>query len=170
MERVVEPKAMDVLVRLAARPGEVVSADELIASVWHGRPMGDNPVHRCISILRRALGDDAQRPRYIGTIPKRGYRLVAAVENPPRSASSRDAPAAPIRLCIDIWPFVSATAGAPALRPLDVERIVGIVRSIAQAVADAAGPATPVSSRLIERAVRPVTGAGPSAAAARRRA
>jgi DNA-binding winged helix-turn-helix (wHTH) protein len=79
-ERVVEPKVMEVLVHLAARRGELVSTDELITTVWRGRPMGDNPVHRCVSILRRTLGDDAHSPRYIGTIPKRGYRVVASVE------------------------------------------------------------------------------------------
>ena len=71
---------MDVLVQLAARAGEVVSSDQLIDSVWLGRPMGDNPVHKCVSQLRSALCDDARRPRYIGTIPRRGYRLLECVE------------------------------------------------------------------------------------------
>jgi len=103
VERVVEPKTMEVLVYLAARAGEVTSSDELIDSVWCGRPMGDNPVHKCISQLRSALGDDARRPRYIGTIPKKGYRLLAHVERLDH-APMRTASAAPIRVCIDIWP------------------------------------------------------------------
>ncbi|CAM5609041.1 hypothetical protein RLIN73S_05842 [Rhodanobacter lindaniclasticus] len=42
--------------------------------------MGDNPVYRCIAQLRRALGDDPREPRYITTVPTKGYRLIAPVE------------------------------------------------------------------------------------------
>jgi DNA-binding winged helix-turn-helix (wHTH) protein/tetratricopeptide (TPR) repeat protein len=74
-----EPKSMAVLVALAGRAGEVVSADELIEVVWHGRPMGDNPVYKCIAQLRRELGDDSRKPRFIETIPRRGYRLLPRI-------------------------------------------------------------------------------------------
>ncbi len=74
-----DPKAMSVLSHLAARAGEVVSGDALIASVWHGRPMSDNGVYQCIARLRKALGDDPHAPIYIETIPKKGYRLIAPV-------------------------------------------------------------------------------------------
>ena len=110
-ERVVEPKVMEVLVHLVARQGEVVSSDELIAIVWAGRPMGDNPVHRCVSILRRALGDDAHKPRYIGTIPKRGYRVVAAVEAVAGAAPWSDMQARPAPARIDIASPVPVTPG-----------------------------------------------------------
>ncbi|MCH9695244.1 MAG: winged helix-turn-helix domain-containing protein [Gammaproteobacteria bacterium] len=70
---------MDVLVYLSRRPGTVVSADEIIDSVWGGRPMGDNPVYKSVAKLRRALGDDANSPTYIATVAKKGYRLVADV-------------------------------------------------------------------------------------------
>lgn len=75
----IEPKTMEVLVYLCERPGEVVSADELIAAVWGGRPMGDNPVYKSIAKLRRALGDDSASPSFILTVPKKGYRLVGPV-------------------------------------------------------------------------------------------
>lgn len=78
-ESTLEPKAMAVLVYLAARPGQVVSTDELIDAVWLGRPLGDNPVYKCIAQLRRALGDDPKAPTYIATVPKKGYRLIAPV-------------------------------------------------------------------------------------------
>jgi|GEM_PF-1792457 len=74
-----EPKTMAVLQALAARPGEVVSGDFLVESVWGGRPMGDNPVYKCIAQLRKAFGDRASEPTYIATVPKRGYRLIAPV-------------------------------------------------------------------------------------------
>jgi DNA-binding winged helix-turn-helix (wHTH) protein len=76
----IEPKAMAVLMYLAHHPGRVISAGELIEVVWHGRPMGDNPVYRCIAQLRRALGDDPRAPTYIGTVPTKGYHLIAPVE------------------------------------------------------------------------------------------
>lgn len=75
-----EPKTMEVLCFLASRPGEVVSADQLIDVVWKGRPMGDNPVYRCVSQLRKVFGDSSRESGYIETVPKRGYRLVADVE------------------------------------------------------------------------------------------
>ena len=76
----VEPRAMDVLVALARRAGETVSRDDLIDAVWKHPYVSDEALSRCISMLRRALGDDHSQPRYLETIPKRGYRLVAAVE------------------------------------------------------------------------------------------
>ncbi len=74
-----EPRAMEVLVHLASRPGEVVSSDELIDAVWQGRVVGDGAVYKTIHRLRDALGDDRDDVRYIQTIPKRGYRLLASV-------------------------------------------------------------------------------------------
>lgn len=75
-----EPLVMSVLVALCERPGEVVSADDLLRRCWKDAAVGDNPVHKTIAILRRALGDQATEPRYIETIRKKGYRTVAAVQ------------------------------------------------------------------------------------------
>jgi DNA-binding winged helix-turn-helix (wHTH) protein len=74
--RVLEPRHMDVLCALAARPGAVLSTEELLDTCWHGGFLGDNPVHKSVAMLRRALGDDARSPRFIATIRKRGYLLV----------------------------------------------------------------------------------------------
>ena len=79
-ERVVlEPKLMDVLTYLAGSAGEVVSAEQLLIDCWHGTFYGDNPVHKTIALLRKAVGDDAKRPRYIATVRKRGYQVIAVV-------------------------------------------------------------------------------------------
>jgi DNA-binding winged helix-turn-helix (wHTH) protein/TolB-like protein/Flp pilus assembly protein TadD len=80
-ERVVkvEPKAMEVLVCLATRPGEVVSRDALLAEVWRGVVVGDDALTQVVIKLRKALGDASETPAYIQTIPKRGYRLIAPV-------------------------------------------------------------------------------------------
>ncbi|RFF27089.1 MULTISPECIES: winged helix-turn-helix domain-containing protein [unclassified Wenzhouxiangella] len=75
----INSRAMDVLVYLAAHAGEVVSRDEFNRSVWAETVVGDDAVTWCISELRRQLGDQASSPRFIETIPKRGYRLVAPV-------------------------------------------------------------------------------------------
>ena len=71
-----EPRLMGVLARLAEVPGQIVSSDELLTTVWHGKPHGDHAVYQAISDLRKSLGDDSSNPRFIETIPKKGYRLV----------------------------------------------------------------------------------------------
>ncbi len=74
-----ELKAMDVLLCLSGRPGELVEKRELLDHVWQTEYVSDNTLTRRIAELREALGDDARNPRYIETIPKRGYRLIAEV-------------------------------------------------------------------------------------------
>jgi serine/threonine-protein kinase len=71
---------MDVLVHLAANPERVVSKEELLTVVWGGAFVEEGALAQAIHSLRKALGDDARQPRFIQTVPKRGYRLVAAVE------------------------------------------------------------------------------------------
>jgi DNA-binding winged helix-turn-helix (wHTH) protein len=84
-----ERRAMEALVLLAERAGQVVKKDELIETVWGRLAVSDHSVAMVISQLRRALRDDARAPRYIETITKRGYRLIApceAIADPPRPA------------------------------------------------------------------------------------
>jgi len=75
-----ERRAMEALVVLAERGGEVVKKDELIAAVWGRIAVSDHSVAMVISQLRRNLSDDARAPRYIETITKRGYRLIVPCE------------------------------------------------------------------------------------------
>jgi DNA-binding winged helix-turn-helix (wHTH) protein/TolB-like protein/Tfp pilus assembly protein PilF len=75
-----EPKAMELLVALASRPGEVVSREELLSTVWPGVVVGDEALSQAVTKLRKALGDDVRAPTYIETISKRGYRLIAPVK------------------------------------------------------------------------------------------
>jgi DNA-binding winged helix-turn-helix (wHTH) protein/predicted ATPase len=74
-----EPRVMDLLACLAARSGRVVGKDELLAAVWGGAFVEEGALSQAVHSLRKALGDDARQPRYVETIPKRGYRLLAAV-------------------------------------------------------------------------------------------
>ncbi|WP_153912581.1 winged helix-turn-helix domain-containing protein [Shewanella sp. TC10] len=77
-----EPKAMDVLVLLCQRSGEVLSSDDIVNHCWPDSDIGDNPLHKIINQLRRALDDKATSPCYIETIRKRGYRTIADVNFP----------------------------------------------------------------------------------------
>src|SRR5258707_2481030 len=76
-----EPKVMQVLVHLASHPNEVLSKDRLLEAVWHNTFVGDDVLVRCISEIRYVFGDDPKSARVIQTIPKGGYRLIAAVTN-----------------------------------------------------------------------------------------
>ena len=67
-----EPKAMAVLLYLAGRPGEVVGREALLSQVWPGVVVGDDSLTQVIIKLRKALGDDPERPTYIQTVTKRG--------------------------------------------------------------------------------------------------
>ncbi len=82
-----EPKLMDLLLLFAASPDRVVSKDEIIASVWDGRAIGDDTLAAAISRLRSALGETKDK-RFIETLPKRGYRLVIAPEGAVLHAAS----------------------------------------------------------------------------------
>ena len=73
-----------VLVALLERPGEVVTREDLRQKLWPGDTFVDfdNSVNIAVRKLRQALNDDATQPRFIETLPKRGYRFIAAVEPP----------------------------------------------------------------------------------------
>ena len=80
-----EPKVLDVLLHLVEHQGAVVLHEDLLRDVWKGTHVVPGALARTISLLRTALGDDAYRPTYIETVPKRGYRLIARVEELPRA-------------------------------------------------------------------------------------
>src|SRR5205823_912969 len=82
-----EPKAMAVLLHLVSRPGEVVRREALLSQVWPGVVVGDDSLTQVIIKLRKALGDDPERPTYIQTVTKRGYRLLAPVAQNAGTAS-----------------------------------------------------------------------------------
>lgn len=77
---------MRLLLCLAERPGELVSIDDLLTSVWPDVIVGPDSVYQAVASLRRRLGDDTRQPRYIATESRLGYRLVAVVA--PTSAAA----------------------------------------------------------------------------------
>jgi len=83
-----EPKAMAVLVYLADRPGQVVSREALLSAVWSGVLVGDDSLTQVVIKLRKALGEAPEKPAYIQTISKGGYRLIAPVVRSAEIASA----------------------------------------------------------------------------------
>lgn len=79
VSRQLEPRTMDVLAYLLENAGDIVTVDELLSSVWVGRVVEPSAAHRNINQIRRALGDPARQSRYIETVAKRGYRVIAPV-------------------------------------------------------------------------------------------
>src|SRR5271169_558742 len=77
----VQQQPMKLLEILLEHPGEVVTREELRSRVWANESFGDfdQAVNIAIGKLRSALGDSAENPRYIETLPKRGYRFIADV-------------------------------------------------------------------------------------------
>jgi transcriptional activator of cad operon len=86
-----EARTMRLLLCLAERPGEVVSIEELLDQAWSGVIVGPDSVYQAVASLRRLLGDDSREPRYIATVPRLGYRMVATV-GPWEEPRAADAP------------------------------------------------------------------------------
>ena len=102
----VKPKTMAVLERLITGRGEVVSRENILNQVWPNMEVSESALTDAIHELRRAFSDSSRHPRFIQTIPRRGYRLVAKVETLEAaadrlSASGRGTPR------IAVLPFVS---------------------------------------------------------------
>jgi serine/threonine-protein kinase len=81
---------MDVLVLLLEHAGEVVSTNQILDSVWEGRVVEEGAVHQKMSQIRAALGDHRERPTYIESITKRGYRTLQSVKLAAVSGSGAD--------------------------------------------------------------------------------
>lgn len=80
---------MDLLALLADRAGDVVSKEDLLAQVWQGRIVGESSLTKAIAELRLSLGDVDRPTRFIETVSKRGYRLLAPVWPCPSSSHPR---------------------------------------------------------------------------------
>ena len=83
----------DALALMVREPGRLISKDRFLDEVWRGVPVTDEALTQCIKTLRRQLGDDAARPRFIETVPKYGYRFIAPVAGAGVGTASRVADA-----------------------------------------------------------------------------
>jgi TolB-like protein/DNA-binding winged helix-turn-helix (wHTH) protein/Tfp pilus assembly protein PilF len=107
-----QDQPFQLLVRLLERPGELVSREELRSQLWPADTFVDfdHSLNAAINRLRDCLGDVAERPRFIETVPRRGYRFVAPVQRLP-------SPAGPDAIHSDApQPASNITPGAPAPR------------------------------------------------------
>jgi DNA-binding winged helix-turn-helix (wHTH) protein/tetratricopeptide (TPR) repeat protein len=133
------PKAFLVLATLVARRGHLVTRSELIALVWPDVVVEEGNLSYCISLVRKALGDDTAPHRYIETVPKQGYRFLGAMYRPDDVAPEAPPPvlANPASLESD----ASAAGAATGDEPLHVRSRVwsrrrrrGVVAAAAMAV------------------------------------
>jgi DNA-binding winged helix-turn-helix (wHTH) protein len=86
-----------VLAMLLEQPGEVVTREELQKRLWPADTFVDfdHSLNTAIKKLRQALGDDKKKPRFVETLPKRGYRFLGTVKRPAASPAAAAAPSAP---------------------------------------------------------------------------
>ncbi|MDM5180848.1 winged helix-turn-helix domain-containing protein [Massilia sp. DJPM01] len=104
-----EPLVMAVLHYFCQHPQEVVSTDTLLGACWPDQITGDNPVHKTIAMLRKALGDSTKVPRFIETVRLRGYRLIGRLH-----LLSEQGPRAHRDTWRDASPFLGLSPFGPA--------------------------------------------------------
>ncbi len=98
IEQPLEPKAFAVLALLAGTPGRVFTRDEILDAVWGHRNITPGVLNRVMTLLRHALGEDAQAAHYLHTVHGVGYRfdLPASAPGAPQQAIQAPAPEAPV--------------------------------------------------------------------------
>src|SRR5215208_1272672 len=90
-----EPRAVKLLAYLVRSRGRVVPKEELLDKVWSDVFTTDAVLKQAVSQIRRALGDAAERPRYIQTFHARGYQFIAPVTVEAEEAPATSEPSAP---------------------------------------------------------------------------
>lgn len=86
----IEPKLLELLAFFISKPNTIISRQALLDEVWANAYVTDNAINKLVGNLRKALNDDAKTPRYIQTIPKRGYRFICEITpiaNPPEQTA-----------------------------------------------------------------------------------
>jgi DNA-binding winged helix-turn-helix (wHTH) protein/tetratricopeptide (TPR) repeat protein len=104
------PKAIDLLLLLVERAGSLVTKDDILKVVWPDVAVTDNALTQVVSDLRHALGDSSSAPRYLETVPRRGYRFIAPVETVAQPPPG---------------PAPGAAAGQKTIAVLDFTNVVG---------------------------------------------
>jgi DNA-binding winged helix-turn-helix (wHTH) protein len=118
----VEPQVFDLLVHLLRNRERVVSKDDLLAAVWHGRIVSESALGTRINAARSAVGDSGEMQHLIKTLPRKGIRFVGTVREEGSAAQaplaiadpSRPAPALPDKPSIAVLPFMNMSGGASA--------------------------------------------------------
>jgi len=108
------PRSMSVLIALADDCGKVLSSSDLQARFWPNSYSAEHGLHKAISEIRAALGDDPRSPRYIKTYARRGYGFIcqdnkkaATAATPAGAVGRHDSPQSPTRASVAVLPFVN---------------------------------------------------------------
>jgi TolB-like protein/DNA-binding winged helix-turn-helix (wHTH) protein/tetratricopeptide (TPR) repeat protein len=144
-----------ILIRLVSRPGELVSRDALRRELWPDNTVVDfeRNLNSAVKRLRAALGDSATAPRFIETLPKRGYRLLVPVHDVPRtSPASPEAPAVDPLTASPRDPLLPPARVGPAGLPRRLLLLAGLLVAMA-AIGAAAYRKWPSSSTPIDALV-----------------
>ena len=138
------PKGLDLLLLLVARPGTLVSKDEIMRALWPDVAVTDNALTQVVSDLRQALGDPSTSPQFIQTVPRRGYRFIAAVNassspdaNPPPHvpvSRSRMPARAGVRETSSLDAYRAFTEGRLKLEQMDAAHVPAAVADFERAV------------------------------------
>ncbi|MTV40664.1 nSTAND1 domain-containing NTPase [Duganella radicis] len=160
LNRQLEPRAMDVLLYLCRHPHVVISAETLLDACWGDISPSDNAIHKIITQLRRALDDSATEPRYIETIRKRGYRLLAELSYDDEVSQGSWLHASPFR---GLEAFEEQHAAIFFGRKLSVDQLVQVVVAQAQAACAMVlvlGPSGAGKTSLVQAGLIPALKAG----------
>jgi DNA-binding winged helix-turn-helix (wHTH) protein/Tol biopolymer transport system component len=87
----ITPKAFQLLLTLVENHGRLVEKDELMKAVWADSFVEEGNLAFTIGLLRKALGDESRQPRFIETVPRRGYRFIAEVRESVKQTDSPNA-------------------------------------------------------------------------------
>jgi DNA-binding winged helix-turn-helix (wHTH) protein len=171
VELALPPRAIGVLARLIERAGDVVSKAELLDHVWKDTFVTEVSLTEAISLLRQTLDDDPQRPIYIQTQPRRGYRFLAPLEDGPAPALSPPLIAAATTTVAVAAPVAADEAVWPAWLPWVVSGValMALVAVSAGLLRQPSLRERPVARFAIDPGggVTPVVGDGPSLAVSR---
>lgn len=148
-----EPRTMDVLICLLERVGHVVATSELLDLVWSGSHAEPHMVAKRVSQIRKVLQDDPRAPRFIATVSKRGYRVIATVKRVDPSLSPNPS---------DPGPPQQVLAYTPSDVPLSISKPVSArdilaAHSTTDESEDALAASMPGISLAVKRMIPPVS-------------
>jgi Tol biopolymer transport system component/DNA-binding winged helix-turn-helix (wHTH) protein len=139
---VLQPKVFDALLLFVESAGRLVTREELLERLWPATFVTEESLTQVVRKLRQALGDDPQIPRFLETVPRRGYRFLPAVER--RDQGGNDPSAIP--------PPASVPPVEPASSPLPRNARLGLAITLVAALALAASWLVLRNSPVGERA------------------
>jgi Tol biopolymer transport system component/DNA-binding winged helix-turn-helix (wHTH) protein len=151
----IEPKALELLIYLVERRDRVVSKQELLDAIWTGTAVTENALTRAIAQIRKVLGDDLQAPRYIETVPTKGYRFVAELVSTGETPVDLRAGRPPARAGRWIVPMVGLALFALVAGSLAVIAIVSAVHGARAAKAFVKVKDYPDGEQVVARPFRP---------------